>query len=77
MFISYLKDGDAAADDNIVADVLHDAGGLAGNEGQQDRRFVQVPKEEELTAGGRRAANVAEEVGRRVPEDPLEAEHDL
>lgn len=32
------EDGEAATDDNIVADVLHDASGLAGHQGEQDRR---------------------------------------
>lgn len=73
----YLEYSDAAADDNIVTDVLHDAGGLAGDEGQQYRRFVQIPEEKELPAGGCRAANVTEEVGSWVPKDSLEAEHNL
>lgn len=30
------KDGEAASDDDVVADVLHDAGGLAGHEREQD-----------------------------------------
>ncbi len=41
---------DAAADDDVVRDVLHDRSGLAGHQGQQDRSLVQVPEQEELSS---------------------------
>ena len=75
--IAYLEDCDAASDDDVVGDVLHDAGGLSGDEGEEDGRLVEVPEEEELAPRGRRRAHVAEEVGALVPEDPVEAQHHL
>ena len=72
-----LEYGDRPADDDVIADVLHDGRRLSGDQRQQHRRLVQVPEEEQLAATRRRAPHVAEQVGVGVPEDPVEAEHDL
>lgn len=32
------ENGQAASDDHVVADVLHDAGGLPGHQSEKDRR---------------------------------------
>lgn len=37
---TYFQDGDATADDNIVADIFHYASCLTGDEGQEDGRLV-------------------------------------
>ena len=72
-----LEDGDAAPDDDVVGDVLHDARGLAGHEGEEDGRLVKVPKQEELPSAGRRGTHVPEQVGTLVPKDAVETEDNL
>lgn len=74
---AYLQNGDATTDDNIVADVLHHAGSLASHQSQENRSFVEVPEEEKLAARSGGASHVAEQIGGRVPEYPLEAQHHL
>ena len=69
--------GDAAADDDVIGDVLHDGGSLTRHKGQQYRRLVQVPEQEQLAPAGRRRAHVAEQVGGAVPEYPVKAEDNL
>lgn len=73
----YLQDGYATSNDHVVADILHDTGSLSSDQGQQHRRLVKVPEEEELTTRRGRAAHVAEQIGGRIPEDPFEAQHHL
>ena len=72
-----LEDSDRPADDDIVTDILHDRGRLTGDECQKDWRLVEIPEEEELTAAGRRAADMAEQVCIRVPEYAVKAQDDL
>lgn len=73
----YLQDGYATSNDHVVADILHDTGSLSSDQGQQHRRLVKVPEEEELTTRRGRAAHVAKQIGGRIPEDPFEAQHHL
>lgn len=72
-----LQHGDAAADNHVVADVLHYSSGLAGDEGKQHGRLVEIPKQEEFSAAGGGAGDVPEEVRLRIPEDPVETKDDL
>ena len=44
------EDGDAATDDDVIRDVLHDGGGLSSDEGQQNGSLVQVPEQEKLAS---------------------------
>lgn len=76
-FSCYLQNGDAASDDHVVADVFHYAGRFARHQREQHRSLVQVPEQEKLAARRGRASHVAEQIGGRVPEDPLEAQHHL
>ena len=65
--------GDAAADDDVIGDVLHDGGGLTRHQGQQHRRLVQVPEQEQLAPAGRGGADMTEQVGGAVPEYPVKS----
>lgn len=65
------------ADDDIIGDVFHDGCSFSSDQSQQDGSLVEVPEEEQFAAASRRATDMAEEVGLRIPEDPLEAQHDL
>ena len=69
--------GDAAADNDVIGDVLHDGGGLTRHQGQQHRRLVQVPEQEQLAPAGRGGADMTEQVGGAVPEYPVKAEDHL
>ena len=72
-----LEYGDGSADDDIIADILHNGGRLACNQRQQHGRLVEVPEEEQFAPTRCRTANVAEQVGVRVPEDTVETQHHL
>lgn len=70
---TYFQDGNAAADDNIIADIFHYASCFTSDEGQEDRRLVQVPEQEEFTARCRGTSDMAEQISRRIPKNSLEA----
>ena len=72
-----LEHGDAAANDDVVADIFHDGSGFPGNQRQQHRGLVEVPEEEEFPTTGCRAAHVTKEVGAGVPEYTVKAQHHL
>lgn len=76
-FTTYFEYSDAAANNNVITDILHNAGGLTRNKGQQHWSFVQVPEEEQFTPGCSRAANMTKQIGGWIPEDSLEAQHHL
>ena len=72
-----LHNDQAPAHDDVIADILHDGGGLPGDEGQQHGGFVQVPEEEQLSSWRRGAAHVTKQVGWWVPEHTVKAQHHL
>ena len=52
------ENGDAATDNDVIGDVLHDRGGLAGDKGQQYGGLVQVPEQKKLSPAEKTETNV-------------------
>lgn len=75
--VSYFQNCNATANNNVVANVFHNAGSLASNERQQYRSFVQVPEQEELAPRGSCTTDMPEQISSRVPKNTLETENNL
>lgn len=71
------EDSYRSANYDIITDILHDGRCLSGYQSQQHWRLVQVPEQKQLPSTGRRTANVAKQVGIRVPEYSVKAQHYL
>ena len=64
---------EAASNDDVIADVLHDLSCLPGYQRQEDGSLVQVPEEEELSPASRGATHMTKQVDGRIPEHLVEA----